>query len=828
MCGIFRLPPVFPRKITGNNVELHASHRASPRNRRSVFETMNCITHKIVDGRLSPPRGIMRACLILTFYFASLAAHAQMEQAEKLRLADGLYSREYYDLAIIEYAALLKENPTHPNADAIRYRMGECYLGSGNPARAEASYAIVFEKHRQSQFRFRAGFKLAELRLERGENELAISALQSLLQDNPPEDMAAACLYYLGDALRKTKKVDESAKTFEDLVNRYQSSDFVPPAMIMLGGIYAEKEDQIEKAISYYRRATEKPASDRLGAEAWFQLGQLYFRTGAYAESADAYGQLTTRYATDERVPIARLQYAWALHNSGRYSDSLERVKTELASSSQAGADTAEWLYIKANCERQLDQVDTAMQTYDLLLKAHKTAEFAKAARYEKGLILYKAGKHRETIELLKDYQPGPNLEKDVYWLLGEAYAALDEDDAATRCYRTLIERFPESELAAEAMYRSAFLLQKKSDFVNASGMYLEMVKKYPTYNSAAKALFASAHCLNSADKHADAVRDWTRLINEYATSPLVEESLYHAAMGRIFLKQDQEADDSLHSLLSRFPQTVFAADAHYWLGMILKEAGKNAEAETELRAALDLKPNEEMMMEARFHLALALQRQNKLDEAADLLQNLLASRASKAFPPTLLEWLAEYRYSQKKYEDATLAARLLAAEAQENAWQQIGWCIVGRCELADGHKGEAVEAYNKALAIPIASRFAAESALRLGELAQADGDFDAAQRYFQRAGELSSSDELLAVRASAYAGLARVFRALGKDDEASKHFMGVAILFDDPALVSECLYEAAQAFGRLGKENLRKKSLKELADRYPDSEWAKKAAAGE
>ena len=778
-----------------------------------------------MTGRRFHTHGLNRAWLILILLFAFGTVRAEMDQAERLRLADGLYSREYYDLAISEYSELLRENPDHPNADAIRYRMGECYMGSGNLPKAEALYTFVFEKYPQSQFRFKAGFKLAELRLERGENELAVSALKSLLQNTPPDDMAAACLYFLGDALRKLKKPDESAQAFEDLVNRHQSSEFVSPALIMLGGLFAEKEGQLDKALGYYRRATEKPASDRLCAEAWFQLGQLQFRAGAYEQSAGAYDKLMTAYAGDERAPVARLQYAWALHNSGRYPDALERVRTTLASSSQVGKDAAEWLYIKANCERQLAQVDEATKTYDLILKDYQDAKFAKAARYEKGLLLYKAGKHRETVDLLKDFQVDPALEEDVCWLLGEAYAALNEDDSAARCYRTLLERFPESELAGEAMYRSAFLRQKNNEFVKASVIYLEMVKKYPAHKSAAKALFASAHCLNSADKHAEAVRDWTRLISEYPASPFVEESLYHSAMGRIYLKQDKEAEESLRSLLSRFPQTAFAADAHYWLGMLLKEAGKNAEAEKELRTALDLKPDENMAAEARLHLTLALQRQNKLDEAADLLQNLLTSRVKEQLSPALLEWLAEYRYSQKKYEDAAAAARLLAANAREKVWQQIGWCLLGRCELAGNSNDKAVEAYGKALAIPIASRFAAESALRLGELAYANNDFDAAHRYFTRAGELSPSDELLTIRANAYAGLARVLRAQGNDEEAAKHFMGVAILFDDPVLTPECLYEAGQAFGRLGKEDSRRKVLKELADRYPDSEWAKKAA---
>jgi len=41
--------------------------------------------------------------------------------------------------------------------------------------------------------------------------------------------------------------------------------------------------------------------------------------------------------------------------------------------------------------------------------------------------------------------------------------------------------------------------------------------------------------------------------------------------------------------------------------------------------------------------------------------------------------------------------------------------------------------------------------------------------------------------------------------------------------VVPECLYEAATAFKKQGKDSDMREALKELKQRYADSEWAKK-----
>jgi tetratricopeptide (TPR) repeat protein len=126
-------------------------------------------------------------------------------------------------------------------------------------------------------------------------------------------------------------------------------------------------------------------------------------------------------------------------------------------------------------------------------------------------------------------------------------------------------------------------------------------------------------------------------------------------------------------------------------------------------------------------------------------------------------------------------------------------------------------------VAVAVKTPAAAESHLRLGDLALAAGDPARARPRYEQAAALATTEPQLGVRVQAYAGLARTLKAQGQWELAARHFLSVGILFDDATLVPECLHEAADALQKAGKPEDRRKVIDELLQRYPDSVWARK-----
>ncbi len=764
----------------------------------------------------------LRPIVVMALMAATL--HAALAPQEQLQFADGLFSRGMFEAAIREYLVYLGLEPDSPQADAVYYRIGESYRGLGNRIAAEKAYERVRSNYPNSPYRARATFRSAELLAARNNPEAAIAVLKQMPALPASDELGAAAEYLLANCQEKAGRTQEAAQTYKQLIQGHERSPLASHAALALGNLLARDPATADEAEAWYALAAENPASDRVGAEALFQSAESFFRGKKYEESIRAYQALAQRYPNDERVAPSRLPLAWALHHAGRHADALRLCEAALdASAKPLPADQqGEWLYIQGNCLRQLLRSEEAVAAYDRLMQMQPPHALAEHAAYEKALVLFKAARYTEALEAARPLEKSPVHRHDVYWLLAESYAALKKEDEAIQYYQLLAEQFPDSDLAANALYRLGRLLQSRGEWPAASEIFLRIPERRPRDELAPQALFASAHSLSKAQRDAEAIRDWDRLIREYPNSSWTEEALYHKALSEGHLRRDQQALATWRDLLGRFPSGRYTAEAYFWSGVLLEEAGRLEEAEKALRQALAAQPKPELVPRVEFRLGLVLQRLGRADESAAVLQKLVTSPLRDRFPPELLEWLAEYHIERGEHGAAEAAARLLVERATEDAWRQIGGALLGRALRAQGRTADALAALEKAVAVSARTHAAAGAYLEMGELALEGGEHAKAVQCFNEAATRASADSLLGVRARAYAGLGRALKAQGDLDGAARHFLSVGILFDDPALVPECLHEAAAALKRLGRAQESEGVLKELQERYPESRWAK------
>lgn len=753
----------------------------------------------------------------------ALTARA-LDPQEQLQFADGLYARGMWEVALKEYQSCLDTN--RPGSDAVFYRMGECYRALGKTAEAEQYYEWAGQGASDSDYRFRAGLRRAELMEQAGRAEDQVQLLVSLLTQNPPPELGAACRYALGAAHEKGGRRDDAMEAYEAVLSRHPGTPFVSYAALSLAGLVRQKESGLPRAEGLFMLVATNALSPRLGAEAWFQLGDVYFRQKQFEKSARAYEKLTTLYPKDERTVQAALPMAWAFYHAALYAEVLKTGEAA-AAVLEAGPKAAEWLYLKANSERQVMKNAEAIATYTQLLDKFPQADVADSAAYERALTSYKTGNFPEAIRQARALTLTPRIKKDVYWLLAESCAAVKDDAGAVQYYRLLLEQFPSSDLAADALYRLAHLLEKKGEHVQAAELFAQLAGNFPQHALAPQSLFVAAACQEKAQKPEQAAALWARLITQYPQSKFVEESLYQKAMVEARLRRDAQAQATLADLLERFPRTKFLAAVRFWNGVLLEESGKLEEAETEFQRALKAGPLEDLQRRTQFRLALVLQRRGRLEESATLLQGLIDSPLREQFTPEILEWLTDFHAGRKDFSKAKVSAELLITRASTDIWKQIGWCLKGKALLGQGQPESARLAFEQAVAITLKSQAAAESYLRLGEISLTAGEAAKARGFFDQAATGATTDALLPIRARAYAGIARALKDQGDFSGAAKHFMSVAVLFDDAVLAPECLYEAAEAFRQSGRADESAKAARELVDRYPDSEWAKKSAAG-
>jgi TolA-binding protein len=727
-------------------------------------------------------------------------------------------------MAAHEYAALAAAQPPPADLDAVLFRWAECLRHTGAVPEAEALLVRVEKEFPAGAVRPRATLTRGLLLYERKAFAEAEAIFAALAESRPAEDVRAAALYYLGEAAERGGRRAAAVARFEQLRRELPRTPFAACAGLRLAEWEAGGSDPAGRgrAAALYREVAEQAAEPRVAAEALFQAGRLAYDAQVWSESAERFRQLLARYPADARAPESRLPAAWASHRAGRYVEALQLADAALAL--PPDAHRGEWLYLKANAERELERRPEAAATYARLLTECPGATFVPAARYERILTLFRDGAYKQVLAEAAAFEAPPaDVADDLLWLRAESAAALADPDRAVECYRLLVNDHPASRFAPEALYRWSHRVQEQGAWAEASRLYLLLAERYATNTLAPRALFASGVCLSQAGQWEGARRDWTELVRRHPENELVPEAMYQRGLEEIRHNLRTEAAASLDELLRRFPQHARRVEALYWRATLWDAAGDLAEAARGLREALAGGPSRDLEREISYLLGTVLQRQGREADAAALFLPLIEGTARGKFAPERLCWLAEFQAGRGEFAAAETVARALLDGARDAVWQQSGWALLARAQRGLNRVGDAKASWSRALDLGVNGRFAPEAALRLGETLLDAGQVPEAEARLRDAAQRAAAPEFQSVRALAYTALGRAAEARGAPAEAVRFYLGVAILYEDPERVPAALDRAAVLLDGLGRAAESRDAARELVERYPRSAQAQR-----
>ena len=739
---------------------------------------------------------------------------------EQMRFADGIYLRGFYETAVAEYLALLRDYPDSEHVPAALYRTGECYRQMGNQAGAERFYKQLVVQHPQSEQAPRAELRRAELALAEDRPADAAAILNDLLMGSPTKETAAAASYYLGYSRLKAGDDKGASAAYERMLTEHGDSPYASFAALDLAALHAGEKGNDAQMSAWFEKAVAAAATPAAKAEALFRWGDWAYRQERYQQAADTLQSLLVEWPNERRARDALLAAAWSLYYLDRAAEALTLAEKLEASASDAET-AASGVYLRANCLRKMNRDGEALEEYERVARDYPGSRFANRAAYETMVTRFKRGEYEKTL-VAAPAQPESANEADVLWMRAESERALGRLDAARGRYESLVQQFPKSPQAAPSLLRLGEMAREAGRLEEAAGLFRRVAEEYPKNEAVNEALKASALARMRSGDAKGALADWDTLLARKPDAPAAAEARLQKALVLIELKKEKDAMESLDEIVKDPSGGAPVALAHYWRGVLLAEKSQWPEAESALRASLAATPDAQTSALARLRLAVVLQRQDRMDEAADQIVPLLDQPQLVAENPALVEWAVRRHFDQGQYDRSLQAATALAKHATEPAWRQIGWHWAGSSQAQLGDDQDALACYERAVAEKAQTREGAESQLLLAGLELKEGRFAKAEERYAAAALSASGDDSADLRARAYFGLGETAEAAGQVERAARHFMSVAVLFDDPEWTPHALFRAGKLFGQAGKKAEQESAWKELRERYPDSSFAR------
>ena len=261
-------------------------------------------------------------CLILSCVALASPLFAQDEiriaplqgdpAAAKLALANSLFARQMFDLAIPEYNSFLKDFPEATGRDAALFRLAESYRQKNDTANAQATFERLVKDFSGGEFYHAGSYRLGEIYLAANKLEPALKALQTAASGATSESVKLSALFHSGRALDRLGRDKEAIDTFRKVAAAQSDNPFRNFANLALADALSRTGASAEALPLYEKVAAAAPD---MRTEALVKAGVIAAQLGEPARAekflAEAIAQpdIGPRRAT---VVITRMRLAAA------------------------------------------------------------------------------------------------------------------------------------------------------------------------------------------------------------------------------------------------------------------------------------------------------------------------------------------------------------------------------------------------------------------------------------------------------------------------------------------------------------------------------------
>jgi len=599
--------------------------------------------------------------------------------------AFALYELGKYDEAFKEISDFSRTYPASPYSWRVLRLTAWSYLKTG---RTNEALQVFSDFDRTSGSTPEAAMNMLEwgkALVSAGKTEQAHDVFSRLVKLPADQVEVQDGCYWYGKLLINESKWIEAVSTLMALSGNVKARDDLRAEALFSAAVGLNAVSKVEEAIDVYRRGIELARSSAIKMKGEFELARYLVDLGRLDQGIPLLKQCIAKTPTNSLAESAQLKIASSLLNHKKFQESVDEYQhyletfTNVTGQAEAHAGKGWGL---TSLARNAEAATAFMKAYGL---------FSDPAQKEQSL--FKAG--------------------DAYFANGQFKLALET-------YERFLKEFPQSKLAANALFQTAESIAKDERLADAEARFKEVSEKYSGSPVAEEALFRIGEIRVSQAKWAEsitafnkvmniytngllyaqslhgravanyqllkfdeALQDFDEVTNRFSVSPVFEHSCYMSGMCSYWLGKDERALSVCRDFIRRYPQSQWAPDAMFWVAKYSYNEESYENAEKDFLLFVEKYPKSPFADEALYRAGLAAAKRKEYVRSIELL-----SRLAKDYPES--RKMAEGRFAQAealtelaRFPDAILIfdeviKKYPASPLVIPAWSRKGDCQFG------------------------------------------------------------------------------------------------------------------------------------------------------
>lgn len=714
-------------------------------------------------------------------YLEKFAERNTLGRYDQYELSYTQYQLKQYGKAIEGFKKLSgKEDSLAQNS---MYLLGDAYLKTGQKANARNAFlfcAINSSNPTQQEI---SRFNYGKLSYELGYHDIALNELQQFLTTYPNSGYAAEAREVLVGVMATTSNFKDALTLLESIRQPSEQVKRFYPSILYGRATELINDNRLEEADFLLDKALKAPYNTAILPLVQFWKGELAYRTGSVEEAIEYYTDYLKNPVTNNEVSGANAQYnlGYAYLRKELYRQAQTSfdavVKTPAARSSQVEQDayirSADAVYMQRDYKKAASMYDRAIQ---LGWASSDYANFQKA-------MIAGISSPAEKIRLLQQLQqkypnsslvPDANMEiaqsylanedfkeaipylqavmKDArsealkpraYLRAGIAHYNLGNNDAALKQYNTLLEQYPNSTEAEDALDNARSIYVEEGRTSEYIGYARKMGRDISTSQQDSLA-YAEAEIQLSNGNFSNAISRFEAYLKNYSQGRYLVEANYYKGEIHLSRKEFAPAAAAYEAVASRVPNKfgekslLQAARINFF---DLKQYEKAADLYEQLKNFASTEENKLEAMRGQLRSEYQLERwSDAVENAKELLKSKGASGDDKLLSNMVLARAAQ----EEKNYDLAISYYKAAVTGGKGAYSaearyQIAWCLFEQSKIKESEKA-AFEVINKSGSY---EEWVTRSYLLLGDIYMKQQDYFNAKATYQSIVDNASIPEL-------------------------------------------------------------------------------------
>ncbi|MEZ5360542.1 MAG: tetratricopeptide repeat protein [Candidatus Zixiibacteriota bacterium] len=418
--------------------------------------------------------------------------------AEKSRTKDGRdiarggETKQYND-AIDKAARVLERHPNSSWVDDALYIIGASYYYLEDYSKASRKFKELLANYPQSEFVPESRLLLAKSKLKLKEETEAIVLFEEIFEKAKKKEMKAEAARSLGEYYFELGNYDNANTYFLSLIDSLgEDRDKLRAYMYVADGYY--ERFNFSSALDNYEKALKHNPDTLQEYTIKYRLAECDYFLFDIERGLERLQKLSENQLFYDSLASIRMKMAEGFEWEGRMEEAIstyERITVE-----NPGRDVAAQAYYELGLIYQYDFEDLA-----------KAREFYIKARDEKrgnSPVKEDATKRASRLVMLEQFTESTELENlpdsteqldpdeiekmsENHLLLGELfYLDLDKPDSALNAYQELLNHFPQSSHAPQALMAMAYIYKNEfADTARSDSLLRRILKEYAHYDEA-------------------------------------------------------------------------------------------------------------------------------------------------------------------------------------------------------------------------------------------------------------------------------------------------------------------------------------------------------